>query len=42
MIRHLCIRAGDWKLENWHLYRWRPIVFGPKQQYTRYDWVRVL
>lgn len=21
MIRYLCIRVGQWKLENWHLYR---------------------
>lgn len=22
MIRHVCIRVGDWMLENWHLYRY--------------------
>ena len=22
MRRYLCVIIGDWKFENWHLYRW--------------------
>lgn len=42
MIRHLCIRWGDWKFENWHLYRWRRHVGARNTAITWNDWDVIL
>jgi hypothetical protein len=42
MIRYFCIRVGNWKVEDWHLYRWvsRRSVRDPKNRWNA--WGRVL
>lgn len=38
---YMCIRWGSWMIRDGRLYRYRKITFGPRLQYTRYDWLRV-
>lgn len=39
--RHFCVILGDWKFEDWHLYRWRRHV-ARSGQVSWWDWERLL